>query len=94
MHTYIQCQNQQVNRRHIKITYLLMAPEPTRGIIFCVVSAKVNAAQQNKSLLLHNSFFNLLVLFCKSVFVALTRNDEHHIESTKKSQEVYANKNG
>ena len=31
MHTYIQCQNQQVNRRHIKITYLLTAPEPTRG---------------------------------------------------------------
>jgi len=31
MHTYIQCQNQQVNRRHMKITYLLMAPEPARG---------------------------------------------------------------
>jgi len=28
MHTYIQLQNQQVNRRHIKITYLLTAPEP------------------------------------------------------------------
>jgi len=28
MHTYIQRQNQQVNRRHIKITYLLTAPEP------------------------------------------------------------------
>jgi len=26
MHTYIQRQNQQVNRRHIKITYLLMDP--------------------------------------------------------------------
>jgi len=31
MHTYIQRQNQQVNRRHIKITYLLTAPEPTLG---------------------------------------------------------------
>jgi len=31
MHTYIQRQNQQVNRRHIKITYLLTAPEPARG---------------------------------------------------------------
>jgi len=31
MQTYIQRQNQQVNRRHIKITYLLMAPEPARG---------------------------------------------------------------
>jgi len=31
MHTYIQRQNQQVNRRHIKITYLLMSPEPARG---------------------------------------------------------------
>ena len=30
MHTYIQRQNQQVNRRHIKITYLLTAPEPAR----------------------------------------------------------------
>jgi len=26
-----QRQNQQVNRRHIKITYLLTAPEPTRA---------------------------------------------------------------
>ena len=69
-----------------------MAPEPTWGIIFCVVSMKVNAAQQNKSLLLHNSFFNLLVLFCKSVFVALTRNVEHHIENTKKSHEVWKQK--
>jgi len=33
MHTYIQHQNQPVNRRHIKITYLLMAPEPTLGAI-------------------------------------------------------------
>jgi len=31
MHTYIQCQNQQVNHRHIKITYLLTAPKPARG---------------------------------------------------------------
>jgi len=31
MHTYIQRQNQQVNRRHIKITYLLTAREPARG---------------------------------------------------------------
>jgi len=31
MHTYIQRQNPQVNRRHIKITYLLMAPEPAQG---------------------------------------------------------------
>jgi len=31
MHTYIHRQNQQVNRRHIKITYLLTTPEPTRG---------------------------------------------------------------
>jgi len=31
MHTYIQRQDQQVNRRHIKITYLLTAPEPARG---------------------------------------------------------------
>jgi len=31
MQTYTQRQNQQVNRRHIKITYLLMAPEPARG---------------------------------------------------------------
>jgi len=32
MHTYsLQRQNQQVNRRHIKITYLLTAPEPARG---------------------------------------------------------------
>jgi len=30
MHTYTQSQNQQVNRRHIKITYLLTAPEPAR----------------------------------------------------------------
>jgi len=34
MHTYIQCQNQQVNRRHIKITYLLTAQEPARGLFF------------------------------------------------------------
>jgi len=27
----IHIQNQQVNRRHIKLTYLLRAPEPTRG---------------------------------------------------------------
>jgi len=31
MHTYIQRQNQQANSRHIKITYLLAAPEPARG---------------------------------------------------------------
>jgi len=31
MHTYIQCQNQQVNRRQINITYLLTAPEHARG---------------------------------------------------------------
>jgi len=31
MLTYIQRRNQQVNRRHIKITYLLTAPEPARG---------------------------------------------------------------
>jgi len=31
MHTYIERQNQQVNRRHIKITYLLTPPEPARG---------------------------------------------------------------
>jgi len=31
MHTYMQRQNQQVNRRHIKITYFLTAPEPERG---------------------------------------------------------------
>ena len=30
MHTYI-APNQQVNCRHIKITYLLTAPEPARG---------------------------------------------------------------
>jgi len=29
MHTHIQRRNQ-VNRRHIKITYLLTAPEPAR----------------------------------------------------------------
>jgi len=34
MHTYIQRQNQQVNLRHIKITYLLTAPEPARGLPF------------------------------------------------------------
>jgi len=34
MHTYIQRQNQQVNRRHIKITYLLTAPEPAQGLPF------------------------------------------------------------
>ena len=28
MHTYMQRQNQQVNRRRIKITYLLTAPDP------------------------------------------------------------------
>jgi len=42
MHTYIQRQNQQVNRRHIKITYLLRAPEPTRGYtgtnLYCLVT--------------------------------------------------------
>ena len=32
MHTFIQRQNQQVNRRHIKITYLLTAAEPARGM--------------------------------------------------------------
>jgi len=32
MHTYIQRQNQQVNRRHIKITYLCTALEPPQGI--------------------------------------------------------------
>jgi len=31
MHTYIQRQKQQLNRRHIKITYLLTAPEPAQG---------------------------------------------------------------
>jgi len=31
MHTYIQRQNQQVNHTHIKINYLLTAPEPARG---------------------------------------------------------------
>jgi len=31
MHTYTQCQNQQVNRRHIKISYLLTALEPAQG---------------------------------------------------------------
>jgi len=31
MHTYIQCLNQQVNRRHIKITYLFTALERARG---------------------------------------------------------------
>jgi len=32
MHTYIlQRQNQQANSRHIKITYLLTAPEPAQG---------------------------------------------------------------
>jgi len=36
MHTYIQHQNQQANRRHIKITYLLMNPEPARGRIYVV----------------------------------------------------------
>jgi len=29
--SHIQHRNQQVNRRHIKITYLLTAPEPARG---------------------------------------------------------------
>jgi len=33
MYTYIQRQNQQVNRRHIKITYLLTAPEPAWGAV-------------------------------------------------------------
>jgi len=31
--THIQRRNQQVNRRHIKITYLLTAPEPTQGYL-------------------------------------------------------------
>jgi len=31
MHTYIQRQNQQVNCRHVKITYLLAAAEPAWG---------------------------------------------------------------
>jgi len=31
MHTHIQRRNQQRNRRHLKITYLVMAPEPARG---------------------------------------------------------------
>jgi len=30
-HTHIQRRNQQVNRRHIKLTYLLTAPEPARA---------------------------------------------------------------
>jgi len=29
----IQCRNQQVNRRHIKLTYLLTAPEPASGTV-------------------------------------------------------------
>jgi len=29
---HIQCRNQQLNRRHIKLTYLLMAPELARGL--------------------------------------------------------------
>jgi len=29
---HIQRQNQQVNRRHIKLTYLLMAAEPARRL--------------------------------------------------------------
>jgi len=40
MHTYIQRQNQQVNHRHIKITYLLTAPEPARGYIHHVISSR------------------------------------------------------
>jgi len=31
MHTYTARRNQQVNRRYIKITYLLAAPEPAQG---------------------------------------------------------------
>ena len=31
----MQRRNQQVNRRHIKITYLLTAPEPARGLKHC-----------------------------------------------------------
>jgi len=61
MHTYIQRQNQQVNRRHINITYLLMAPEPAPG-------------SQNNVLLRHlflkktytfPSFFDLQKIFAK-----------------------------
>jgi len=35
LNIYIQCQNQQVNCRHIKITYLFTAPEPARGSHGC-----------------------------------------------------------
>jgi len=38
MHTYTQRQNQQVNGRHIKITYLLTAPEPARGVLLGLVA--------------------------------------------------------
>jgi len=37
MPTYIQRQNQQANRWHIKITYLLTAPQPARGNILCSI---------------------------------------------------------
>jgi len=33
MCTHIQCRNQQVNRRHIKITYFFTAPESARGYV-------------------------------------------------------------
>jgi len=47
MHTYtiIQRRNQQVNRRHIKITYLLTAPEPVRVLlshVTCLSSQKID----------------------------------------------------
>jgi len=47
MHTYIQRQNQQVNRRHIKITYLLTAPEPARGCLKLVNRSQLLVGQSS-----------------------------------------------
>jgi len=52
IHTHKQRRNQQGNRRHIKITYFLMAPEPKRGT--CALRRGKLKTSNTQKLVLHD----------------------------------------
>jgi len=59
MHTYIQSQNQQVNRRHVKITYLPYGPGARTGpeLVINIISKSVSKAQKcNRLSLLSDAY--------------------------------------
>jgi len=66
--TFTQRRNQQVNRRHIKITYLLTALEPARGPL-AISPHKTNCQRQTDRTVIAHEFMQQNALFTETLLL-------------------------